>query len=140
MKTVLLHDIIFSSIDRPKLLSRVMPSTLSVHVPHFHVACSSYLVQIFSRQMLVQQLTALLSEVGLNIQEAHVYSTKDGFCLDVFVVDGWKTEVNLNVHICLLLWTFEAIISILYLKFDYMGPKLFKVMCRCKSVNTNLYF
>ncbi|XP_066351896.1 serine/threonine-protein kinase STY8-like isoform X1 [Miscanthus floridulus] len=59
LKTVLLHDIIFSSIDRPKLLSR---------------------------------LTALLSEVGLNIQEAHVYSTKDGFCLDVFVVDGWKTE------------------------------------------------
>jgi UTP:GlnB (protein PII) uridylyltransferase len=44
--------------------------------------------------MVVQQLTALLSEVGLNIQEAHVYSTKDGFCLDVFVVDGWKTEVN----------------------------------------------
>uniref|UniRef100_A0A453S4N6 Serine-threonine/tyrosine-protein kinase catalytic domain-containing protein n=1 Tax=Aegilops tauschii subsp. strangulata TaxID=200361 RepID=A0A453S4N6_AEGTS len=37
-------------------------------------------------------LTALLSEVGLNIQEAHVYSTTDGFCLDVFVVDGWKTE------------------------------------------------
>lgn len=48
--------------------------------------------------MVVQQLTALLSEVGLNIQEAHVYSTKDGFCLDVFVVDGWKTEVNLSVH------------------------------------------
>ncbi|CAD6265753.1 unnamed protein product [Miscanthus lutarioriparius] len=37
-------------------------------------------------------LTALLSEVGLNIQEANVYSTKDGFCLDVFAVDGWKTE------------------------------------------------
>ncbi|KAF8668292.1 hypothetical protein HU200_052348 [Digitaria exilis] len=59
LKTVLLHEIIFSSIDRPKLLSR---------------------------------LTALLSEVGLNIQEAHVYSTKDGYCLDVFVVDGWDTE------------------------------------------------
>ncbi|CAL5004631.1 unnamed protein product [Urochloa decumbens] len=58
-KTQLLHEIIFSSNDRPKLLSR---------------------------------LTALLSEVGLNIQEAHVYSTKDGLCLDVFVVDGWETE------------------------------------------------
>jgi hypothetical protein len=44
--------------------------------------------------MVVLQLTALLSEVGLNIQEAHVYSTKDNFCLDVFVVDGWETEVN----------------------------------------------
>ena len=44
--------------------------------------------------MVVLQLTALLSEVGLNIQEAHVYSTKDNFCLDVFVVDGWETEVS----------------------------------------------
>ncbi|TKW08042.1 hypothetical protein SEVIR_6G003000v4 [Setaria viridis] len=59
LKAQLLHEIIFSSSDRPKLLSR---------------------------------LTALLSEVGLNIQEAHVYSTKDGLCLDVFVVDGWETE------------------------------------------------
>ncbi|XP_066351897.1 serine/threonine-protein kinase STY46-like isoform X2 [Miscanthus floridulus] len=45
-----------------------------------------------TRPKLLSRLTALLSEVGLNIQEAHVYSTKDGFCLDVFVVDGWKTE------------------------------------------------
>ncbi|KAL6659605.1 hypothetical protein ACP70R_003645 [Stipagrostis hirtigluma subsp. patula] len=59
LKTLLIHEIIFSSLDRPKLLSR---------------------------------LTALLSEVGLNIREAHVYSTKDGFCLDVFAVDGWETE------------------------------------------------
>ncbi|KAF0899577.1 hypothetical protein E2562_020770 [Oryza meyeriana var. granulata] len=58
-KTKLLHEIIFSSVDKPKLLSR---------------------------------LTALLSEVGLNIREAHVYSTTDGLCLDVFVVDGWETE------------------------------------------------
>lgn len=56
---MLLHEIIFSSVDKPKLLHR---------------------------------LTTLLSEVGLNIREAHVYSTTDGFCLDVFVVDGWKTE------------------------------------------------
>jgi serine/threonine protein kinase len=34
----------------------------------------------------------LLSAVGLNIREAHVFSTTDGFCLDVFVVDGWDTE------------------------------------------------
>ena len=44
--------------------------------------------------MLVLQLTALLSEVGLNIQEAYVYSTKGNFCLGVFVVDGWETEVS----------------------------------------------
>ncbi|OEL33524.1 Serine/threonine-protein kinase STY8 [Dichanthelium oligosanthes] len=54
-----IHEIIFSTIDKTKLLA---------------------------------QLSALLSEVGLNIREAHVFSTTDGFCLDVFVVDGWKTE------------------------------------------------
>ncbi|KAG0528230.1 hypothetical protein BDA96_06G300400 [Sorghum bicolor] len=54
-----IHEIIFSTIDKPKLLA---------------------------------QLSALLSEVGLNIREAHVFSTTDGFCLDVFVVDGWDTE------------------------------------------------
>ncbi|KAL6651734.1 hypothetical protein ACP70R_010659 [Stipagrostis hirtigluma subsp. patula] len=54
-----LHEVIFSTIDKPKLLS---------------------------------QLSSLLSEVGLNIREAHVFSTTDGFCLDVFVVDGWDTE------------------------------------------------
>jgi UTP:GlnB (protein PII) uridylyltransferase len=44
--------------------------------------------------MIDQQLTAFLSGVNLNIREAHVYSTTDGFCLDVFVVDGWEMEVN----------------------------------------------
>ncbi|XP_031741829.1 serine/threonine-protein kinase STY46-like [Cucumis sativus] len=37
-------------------------------------------------------LTSLLSEIGLNIQEAHAFSTTDGFSLDVFVVDGWVIE------------------------------------------------
>ncbi|XP_028090044.1 serine/threonine-protein kinase STY46-like isoform X2 [Camellia sinensis] len=40
----------------------------------------------------ILQLTALLGEVGLNIQEAHVFSTVDGYSLDVFVVDGWPYE------------------------------------------------
>ncbi|KAK4802793.1 hypothetical protein SAY86_000996 [Trapa natans] len=54
-----MHEITFSTVDRPKLLS---------------------------------QLTCLLSEVGLNIQEAHAFSTTDGYSLDVFVVDGWPYE------------------------------------------------
>ncbi|KAL1565869.1 Serine/threonine-protein kinase sty46 [Salvia divinorum] len=54
-----MHEITFSTIDRPKLLS---------------------------------QLTSLLAEVGLNIQEAHAFSTVDGYSLDVFVVDGWPFE------------------------------------------------
>lgn len=40
------------------------------------------------------QLSALLSDVGLNIREAHVFSTVDGYSLDVFVVDGWDVEVS----------------------------------------------
>ncbi|CAN4107315.1 unnamed protein product [Withania somnifera] len=41
---------------------------------------------------LLSQLTSLLAELGLNIQEAHVFSTADGYSLDVFVVDGWPYE------------------------------------------------
>lgn len=54
-----IHEIIFSTVDKPKLLS---------------------------------QLSALLSDIGLNIREAHVFSTTDGYSLDVFVVDGWPDE------------------------------------------------
>ncbi|PPD96847.1 hypothetical protein GOBAR_DD06115 [Gossypium barbadense] len=54
-----MHEITFSTVDRPKLLS---------------------------------QLTSLLAEIGLNIQEAHAFSTTDGYSLDVFVVDGWPSD------------------------------------------------
>ncbi|KAH1163392.1 hypothetical protein GLYMA_01G161600v4 [Glycine max] len=54
-----MHEITFSTVDKPKLLS---------------------------------QLTAILGEMGLNIQEAHAFSTTDGFSLDVFVVEGWPNE------------------------------------------------
>lgn len=54
-----MHEITFSTDDKPKLLS---------------------------------QLTLFLSEIGLNIQEAHAFSTVDGYSLDVFVVDGWPYE------------------------------------------------
>ncbi|KAJ8633932.1 hypothetical protein MRB53_027268 [Persea americana] len=59
------HEIIFSTIDKPKLLS---------------------------------QLSALLSDIGLNIREAHVFSTTDGYSLDVFVVDGWPVEDTDGLH------------------------------------------
>ncbi|XP_062193928.1 serine/threonine-protein kinase STY46-like isoform X1 [Phragmites australis] len=54
-----MHEITFSTIDKPKLLS---------------------------------ELTSLLGELGLNIQEAHAFSTNDGYSLDVFVVVGWHDE------------------------------------------------
>ncbi|XP_074272539.1 serine/threonine-protein kinase STY46-like isoform X2 [Silene latifolia] len=62
---VLFHEVIFSTPDKPKLLS---------------------------------QLSALLSDLGLNIREAHVFSTTDGYSLDVFVVDGWSIEDADSLH------------------------------------------
>ncbi|XP_019708410.1 serine/threonine-protein kinase STY46 isoform X2 [Elaeis guineensis] len=60
-----IHEVTFSTIDKPKLLS---------------------------------QLSALLSDIGLNIREAHVFSTMDGYSLDVFVVDGWHEEDTDGLH------------------------------------------
>nr|XP_009406071.1 PREDICTED: serine/threonine-protein kinase STY46-like [Musa acuminata subsp. malaccensis] len=60
-----IHEIIFSTTDKPKLLS---------------------------------QLSTLLSDIGLNIREAHVFSTIDGYSLDVFVVDGWSEEDTDDLH------------------------------------------
>ncbi|WVZ65896.1 hypothetical protein U9M48_015186 [Paspalum notatum var. saurae] len=47
---------------------------------------------------LLSQLTSLLGELGLNIQEAHAYSTSDGCSLDIFVVDGWEYEEFLVLY------------------------------------------
>ncbi|KAI4381809.1 hypothetical protein MLD38_007848 [Melastoma candidum] len=44
------------------------------------------------KRKLLSELTAVLAEIGLNIQEAHAFSTADGFSLDVFVVNGWHSE------------------------------------------------
>lgn len=63
-----MHEITFSTNDKPKLLS---------------------------------QLTSLLAELGLNIQEAHVFSTNDGYSLDVFVVVGWPYEETEQLTIAL---------------------------------------
>ncbi|KAL8215613.1 hypothetical protein R6Q57_022450 [Mikania cordata] len=60
-----IHEVIFSAVDKPKLLS---------------------------------QLSALLSDIGLNIREAHVFSTTDGYSLDVFVVDGWPLQDTQTLH------------------------------------------
>ncbi|KAE8651354.1 hypothetical protein Csa_001088 [Cucumis sativus] len=49
-------------------------------------------ISTIDKPKLLSQLTSLLSEIGLNIQEAHAFSTTDGFSLDVFVVDGWVIE------------------------------------------------
>ncbi|PHT32575.1 hypothetical protein CQW23_28912 [Capsicum baccatum] len=43
-------------------------------------------------------LTSLLLEMGLNIEEAHAFFTKDGYSLDVFVVDGWEMRFKGSFH------------------------------------------
>lgn len=35
-----------------------------------------------------------MSEIGLNIQEAHAFCTIDGYSVDVFVVDGWEKVIS----------------------------------------------
>ncbi|XP_062021066.1 serine/threonine-protein kinase STY8-like [Rosa rugosa] len=37
----------------------------------------------------------------LNIREAHVFSTTDGYSLDVFVVDGWPVEIVCYDFVCI---------------------------------------
>lgn len=60
-----IHEITFSTIDKPKLLS---------------------------------QLSSLLADIGLNIREAHVFNTNDGYSLDVFLVDGWRSKDESSLH------------------------------------------
>ncbi|XP_024393616.1 serine/threonine-protein kinase STY46 isoform X3 [Physcomitrium patens] len=62
-------------------------STHLTNVPRHEVTISC-----IDRPKLLSQLSALLADVGLNIREAHVFSTTDGYSLDVFVVDGWPSE------------------------------------------------
>ncbi|XP_075511316.1 serine/threonine-protein kinase STY46-like isoform X2 [Primulina tabacum] len=49
----------------------------------------------------LSQLTSLLAEAGLNIQEAHAFSTVDGYSLYFFVVDGWPFEEVEQLQIAL---------------------------------------
>ncbi|KAJ6953408.1 serine/threonine-protein kinaseY46-like isoform X2 [Populus alba x Populus x berolinensis] len=77
-----------------------------VQVPSAHVGLSSdsdsstssfwlmheITISTNDKPKLLSQLTSLLSEIGLNIQEAHAFSTVDGYSLDVFVVDNWAPE------------------------------------------------
>ncbi|XP_021760999.1 serine/threonine-protein kinase STY46-like [Chenopodium quinoa] len=68
--------------------SRLMEKRPEIsHAPVHEVICSTP-----DKPKLLSQLSALLSDIGLNIREAHVFSTTDGYSLDVFVVDGWPLE------------------------------------------------
>ncbi|XP_052308857.1 serine/threonine-protein kinase STY8 isoform X2 [Populus trichocarpa] len=49
-------------------------------------------ISTIDKPKLLSQLTSILSEIGLNIQEAHAFSTIDGYSLVVFVVDNMALE------------------------------------------------
>ncbi|KAL0438352.1 UNVERIFIED_CONTAM: Serine/threonine-protein kinase STY46 [Sesamum latifolium] len=69
---------------------------LSVHLfvtseifrPHHEITISK------DKPKLLSGLTRLMSEIGLNIQEAHAFCTIDGYSLDVFVVDSWEKGID----------------------------------------------
>ncbi|KAI8549381.1 hypothetical protein RHMOL_Rhmol06G0020200 [Rhododendron molle] len=60
--------------------------------PHFFRHFFEITISTVDKPKLLSQLTSVLSDIGLNIQEAHAFSTTDGYSLDIFVVDGWSSE------------------------------------------------
>ncbi|KAB2605810.1 hypothetical protein D8674_005527 [Pyrus ussuriensis x Pyrus communis] len=54
--------------------------------------------------IIKELLSSLLSDLGLNIREAHVFSTTDGYSLDVlWWMDGWSVEsLYLSLYVGLL--------------------------------------
>ncbi|KAF3324916.1 serine/threonine-protein kinase HT1-like isoform X1 [Carex littledalei] len=79
-----------SSANLEALAQEVDGSSYPVHQlnrPMHEITFSTY-----DKPKLLSQLTSLLGELGLNIQEAHAFSTNDGYSLDVFVVVGWQYE------------------------------------------------
>ncbi|XP_050150445.1 uncharacterized protein LOC126625384 [Malus sylvestris] len=57
-----------------------------------YAAVENYLEDVLHSALATSDFLPLLSDLGLNIREAHVFSTTDGYSLDVFVVDGWSVE------------------------------------------------
>mmetsp|Transcript_5063 Transcript_5063/g.10998 ORF Transcript_5063/g.10998 Transcript_5063/m.10998 type:complete len:609 (-) Transcript_5063:1179-3005(-) len=47
---------------------------------------------------LLSRLSEALSDLGLNIREAHAFNTNDGFSLDVFVVDQFVSQPGANLE------------------------------------------
>ncbi|XP_059633286.1 serine/threonine-protein kinase STY46-like isoform X2 [Cornus florida] len=72
--------------------SHVLQDGVSPMGANLHLFRHEITISTNDKPKLLSQLTSLLSEIGLNIQEAHAFSTIDGYSLDVFVVDGWANE------------------------------------------------
>lgn len=75
---------------------------------------------------LIFQLTSLLGEIGLDIEEAHAFSTNDGYSLDVFVVVGWHYEVlprSFDLSFLICLWHYSGSCYIFSLLYHECGDK-----------------
>ncbi|KAK1326474.1 Serine/threonine-protein kinase HT1 [Acorus calamus] len=72
--------------------SHVQDGDSVINATNFHRPMHEVTFSTEDKPKLLSHLTSLLAEVGLNIQEAHAFSTVDGYSLDVFVVDGWPYE------------------------------------------------
>ena len=51
-----------------------------------------------NRARMLSRVSTALFDVGLNISEAHVFCTGDGYALDVFVVQGWAADDAANLN------------------------------------------
>ncbi|CAI5472951.1 unnamed protein product, partial [Closterium sp. Yama58-4] len=85
----------------------------SLSAPYYNVPMHEVTFSTFDRPKLLSQLSAVLADAGLNIREAHVFSTCDGLSLDVFVVDGWPTEDVVDLHAALVRVLQDVAIKIL---------------------------
>nr|CAD1830591.1 unnamed protein product [Ananas comosus var. bracteatus] len=75
---------------------------------------------------LLSELTSLLGEIGLGIEEAHAFSTNDGYSLDVFVVVGWHYEVlpmSFDLSFLICLWHYSGSCYIFSLLYHECGDK-----------------
>ncbi|CAK7346099.1 unnamed protein product [Dovyalis caffra] len=83
----------FGSLSEFELLHKYQDKDIDVITrPLYSRLMHEITISTDDKPKLLSQLTFLLSEIGLNIQEAHAFSTMDGYSLDVFVVDNWAPE------------------------------------------------
>jgi len=74
-----------------------MPSPSGYHDGE-HMAFYEITVASADQPKLLSRLSEALSDLGLNIREAHAFNTNDGFSLDVFVVDQIADQSNANLE------------------------------------------
>lgn len=70
----------------------------SHHEPTEVMAFYEITVASVDQPKLLSRLSEALSDLGLNIREAHAFNTTDRFSLDVFVVDQFQQQAGLNLE------------------------------------------